>query len=330
MNKINIALLAGGDSSEREVSVGSAMQVYESLDKSKYNVYLVDIQNGDWHYKDNSGKKWQVDKNDFSITIDGNKTLFDYALIMIHGTPGEDGKLQGYLEMMGVSHSACDINSSVITFDKLACKRAIKELGIPLAKEIAIKKGDSIDADKMIKELGLPIFIKPNASGSSCGVTKVTKREQISKAIEDAFKESELVLAEEFIDGREVGCGVLVTKDKEILLPVTEIKTDKEFFDYEAKYTPGGADEITPADLKESIVDKLNEMTLKAYRACNCKGVVRVDFIVTKDEIPLMIEVNSIPGMSAGSIVPKQIAAAGMSMGEVYDIIIKDTYKKRK
>lgn len=327
--RLNIALLAGGDSSERQISLNSSAMVGSSLDKERYNLFLIDMLGGNWHYKDAEGEEWQVDKNDFSLTVDGEKHLLDYALIMLHGTPGEDGKVQGYLDMVGVSHSACSVSSSVITFDKLACKRAVAEYGIPLARHLYFKRGDEINPEQIAAELGLPMFVKPNASGSSYGVTRVTEVGQIEAAIEYAFEESPLVLAEELIVGREAGCGVLITKEREYVLPVTEIVPNNEFFDYEAKYM-GVADEITPGDFEEEVVERMNKMSIDAYRACDCRGLVRVDFIVEEDGTPVMIEVNTVPGMSKESIVPQQIVAAGMTMGEMLDIVIEDTYTERR
>lgn len=331
MKKINIALLAGGDSPERVVSVKSAAEVAKSLDKEKYNVFLIDIRGSDWHYESACGTKWQVDKNDFTLTIDGRKHILDYALILIHGTPGEDGKLQGYFEVMNIPFSSCGMVSSVITFDKMACKRAVADTGgINLAKEIFIRREDTTDPARMAAELGLPMFIKPNASGSSFGVTKVKKQEDILQAVENAFLEGDAVLAEEFIEGREVACGILITKEKEYIFPVTEIISKKDFFDFEAKYTPGASDEITPADIDETTLVKLKAMTRAAYIACGCRGVVRVDFIVRKDGMPYMIEVNTVPGMSSGSIVPQQAACAGLTLGQLFDLVIRDTYFERK
>ena len=324
--KLNIALLAGGNSSEREIALQSAAQIEQALDKTEYNVTVIDLHGREWNHTAADGTKYPLDKNDFSITIAGRKILFDYALIIIHGTPGEDGRLQGYLDMMGIPYSSCGMVSSVITFDKISCKRAVAGLGINLAKEILIRKGECPDPDAMVAKLGLPMFIKPNASGSSFGVTKVRSKEEIPAAIEAAFKESDSVLAEEFIEGREMGCGVMIAGGREYIFPITEIVSKKDFFDYEAKYIAGYSDEITPAPIDETTRKKLNEMTLKAYKACNCRGVVRVDFIVRKDGEPFMIEINSIPGMSSGSIVPKQAAYMGLSLGELYDIIIRDTY----
>ena len=325
--RLNIALLAGGNSSEREIALQSAAQIYEALDKERYNIFLIDLYHRDWSYTHTDGTKWQVDKNDFSITVQGEKTTFDYALILIHGTPGEDGKLQGYLEMMEIPFSSCSMTSSVITFDKMTTKQTLRGK-VNLARERFLRKGEAYNGEEIIAELGLPLFVKPNASGSSFGVTRVTKAEELDEAIRLAFTESEEVLIEECITGREMGCGVMIAGGKEYIFPITEIIAKNAFFDYEAKYTAGMSDEITPADITDEVKRELNRMTLEAYRACRCSGVVRVDFIVTEEGKPYLIEVNSIPGMSGGSIVPKQARAMGISLGELYDLIIEDTYRK--
>lgn len=328
--KLQVALLAGGNSSERGIALQSAAQIAAALDKEKYDVAVIDLHHRDWHYTAPDGRQWQVDKNDFSLTVEGRKTVFDYALIIIHGTPGEDGMLQGYLEMMGIPFSSCSMTSSVITFDKISTKRAVRDCGVNLAREIFLRRGDRIDPEKMVAELGLPLFVKPNASGSSFGVTRVTTAEQIPAAVEAAFAESEEVLVEECIRGREMGCGVMIAGGREYLFPVTEIVPKNDFFDFEAKYTAGCSDEISPADIAPEVKAELNRMTLAAYRACRCRGIVRVDFIVTPEGKPYLIEINSIPGMSGGSIVPKQVRAAGMTLGEVYDLVIADTYKVKE
>ena len=328
MNRLKVALLAGGDSSEREIALNSAQQIASALDTEKYDVKVIDLHHRNMTYTDENGQQWEVDKNDFSLTVAGTKTVFEYALIIIHGTPGEDGKLQGYLDMMGIPYSSCSQLSSTITFDKISTKRAVAGRGINLAREIFVNKGESVDAQTVVEQLGLPLFVKPNASGSSFGVTKVTAVEQIEAAVEAAFAESDSVLIEECIVGREMGCGVVVTEDREILLPITEIVSKRDFFDYEAKYIAGLSDEITPAPISDEIRIKLNRMTLEAYRACRCSGIVRIDFIVTEAGEPYMIEINSIPGMSSGSIVPKQVREAGMTLGELYDIVIEDSLKK--
>ncbi len=328
MNRLKIALLAGGNSSEREIALQSAGQIADALDASKYDVKVIDLHHRDWMYTAPDGRKYPLDKNDFSLTVDGERTEFEYALIIIHGTPGEDGKLQGYLDMMGIPYSSCSQVSSTITFDKITTKRAVAGRGINLAKEILLGRGDKADAAEIVARLGLPVFVKPNASGSSFGVTKVTDAAGIEAAVEKAFAESDEVLVEECITGREVGCGVMIAGGKEYLFPITEIVPKKEFFDYEAKYEAGMSEEITPARISDDIKAKLNRMTLDAYRACRCRGVVRIDFIVTDAGEPYMIEINSIPGMSGGSIVPKQVRAMGMTLGELYDIVIADTLKR--
>lgn len=325
--RLNIALLAGGNSSEREIALQSAAQIYEALDKERYNIFLIDLHHRDWSYTAPDGTKWQVDKNDFSITVAGEKTVFDYALILIHGTPGEDGKLQGYLEMMEIPFSSCSMTSSVITFDKMTTKQTLRGK-VNLAREVFLRRGEEFDSEAITAELGLPLFVKPNASGSSFGVTRVTKAEELKKAVELAFTESEEVLIEECITGREMGCGVMIVGGKEYIFPITEIIAKNAFFDYEAKYTAGMSEEITPADISEEVKRELNRMTLEAYRACRCSGVVRVDFIVTEEGKPYFIELNSIPGMSCGSIVPKQAREMGMTLGELYQLIIEDTYRK--
>ena len=328
MNRLKIALLAGGNSSEREIALQSAGQIADALDASKYDVKVIDLHYRDWTYTAPDGRKYPLDKNDFSLTVDGERTEFEYALIIIHGTPGEDGKLQGYLDMMGVPYSSCSMTSSVITFDKITTKRTVAGQGINLAREIFLRKGETADAAEIVARLGLPVFVKPNASGSSFGVTKVTDATGIEAAVEKAFAESDEVLVEECISGREVGCGVMIAGGKEYLFPITEIVPKKEFFDYEAKYEAGMSEEITPARISDDVKAKLNRMTLDAYRACRCRGVVRIDFIVTDTGEPYMIEINSIPGMSGGSIVPKQVRAMGMTLGELYDIVIADTLKR--
>ena len=305
MTRLKIALMAGGDSPERGIALQSAAQIEAALDHTKYDITVIDLHHRDWHYTAPDGREWQVDKNDFSLTVEGERKAFDYALIIIHGTPGEDGKLQGYLDMMGVPYSSCSMTSSVITFDKITTKRTVAGRGINLAREIFLCKGETADPDRVVAEFGLPLFIKPNASGSSFGVTKVHTRDEVLPAIEAAFAQSDEVLIEECIAGREM-----------------------DFFDYQAKYTEGYSDEITPADIAPEIAEELHRMTRIAYRACRCSGVVRVDFIVTPEGKPYLIEINSIPGMSAGSIVPKQARAMGMSLGEMFDLIIADTCRK--
>ena len=327
MTRLKIALLAGGDSPEREIALQSAAQIEAALDHAKYDITVIDLHHRDWHHTSPDGRRWQVDKNDFSITIDGEHKVFDYALILIHGTPGEDGRLQGYLDMMGVPYSSCSMVSSVVTFDKITTKRTLAGR-VNLARERFLRRGEAWETDEIVAGLGLPLFVKPNANGSSFGVTKVHTAGELPAAIEAAFAQDDEILIEECITGREMGCGILVTREKEYIFPITEIVPKNDFFDYEAKYTAGRSEEITPAQIPDEVRRELNRMTREAYRACRCSGVVRVDFIVTPAGKPYFIELNSIPGMSAGSIVPKQARAMGLSLGELYDLIIADTCRK--
>lgn len=327
MNRLKIALMAGGNSSEREIALQSAAQIHAALDAEKYDVTLIDLNGRSWSHTTADGQRYEVDKNDFSITIGEQKINFEYALILIHGTPGEDGRLQGYLDLMEIPYSSCSMTSSVITFDKVTTKRTLQGR-VNLAREVFLRRGEAYDAEAIIAELGLPLFVKPNASGSSFGVTKVKAADALEDAIRLAFTESDEILIEECIVGREMGCGVMIVGGNEYIFPVTEIIAKNDFFDYEAKYTAGMSDEITPAEISEEVRKELNRMTLEAYKTCRCSGVVRVDFIVTAEGKPYFIELNSIPGMSGGSIVPKQAREMGMSLGELYDLVIEDTRRK--
>lgn len=322
----NIALLTGGDSSEWQIALQGAENIGNALDRSRYTPYTIVLRDGHWTYTAPDGTESELDRNDFTLPVADRKIKLDYALIIIHGTPGEDGRLQGYLDMMGIPYSSCGFVSSVLTFDKAACKRAVAGSGIHLAKEILLNKTSDIDPAAIVAELGLPLFVKPNASGSSFGVTKVKKQDELLPAITEAFKESDQVLMEEFIEGREISCGVMIAGGKEYIFPITELVCQSEFFDYKAKYQ-GFSNEITPADLPEAIRKEVNRLTLIAYKRLNCRGVVRIDFIV-KGETPYMIEINTIPGMSSHSIIPQQAAAMGMSLTELFNLIIDETSNK--
>jgi len=328
MMKKNIALLAGGNSPEREISLQSAAQVAEAIDPAKYNVYQIDLHGRSWSWRDPQGHEYAVDKNDFSLNIRNERIVFDCALILIHGTPGEDGMLQGYLEMMGIPFPSCGMTSSVITFDKITTKQTVAATGIKTPCGLLVRADETVAPDVVVCEMGLPLFVKPNASGSSFGVSKVKHAGELLPAIEKALAESPEALIEESIEGCEVGCGMMIVGGREYLFPITELRPKREFFDYEAKYTDGLAEEITPADLTADVTARLNDLTRRAYHACRCRGLVRIDFIV-RDGIPFLIEVNSIPGMSAGSIVPKQLVAAGLTVGQIYDMLITDTLEKR-
>lgn len=333
-----IAVIAGGDSSEDVISYKSGAQVYGCLDRNLFEPYLVVLRGTSWRVNPSDaapeGAVLPVDLNDFSFTDHtGRRIRFDYALIQIHGTPGENGILQGYFELMRIPYSTCTAEVSALTFNKSLCKLALQgKPGIHLAREILLHKGEPVPAaEVIIKELGLPFFIKPNASGSSFGVTKIkaddASSETIMQAIAAAFQESDAVMLEQFVDGREVSCGMMVAGGKEWILPVTELISEKEFFDFEAKYE-GACREVTPALLPQEIVYALNKATATAYRTLGCRGMVRVDFIIDKTTgDPYFIEVNTTPGMSAASIVPQQWREAGLTMGEAFGMIINETSK---
>lgn len=324
-----VAVIGGGNSSEEVISFKSSRQVYECLDRELFEPYLVLMKGRDWTVHFENGETTPVDLNTFGFRAADREIRFDYALIMIHGTPGENGYMQGYFEMMGVPYSACSVECSAVTFNKSLCKKLLAGCEhIHLAREILIK-GDSElpDSDTIVEELGLPLFVKPNASGSSFGVTKVKNRDQILPAIEQALAESESVLLEQFIDGREVSCGMMVIDQKEWILPVTELITDKEFFDFEAKYTDGVTREVTPAQMSDEVIGKLNRATAQAYHILGCRGVVRIDFIVDPSGTPYFIEANTTPGMSANSIVPQQWREAGLSMTKAFTMVINETLK---
>lgn len=318
MERLKVAVLFGGDSSEAEVSERSAAQVFGCLDRTLFDPVLVSLSSKGWIAMPDG---LVVDKNDFSI---GGKK-FDYALIVIHGTPGENGILQGYLDLMGVPYSSSSLEVSALTFNKSLCKLSLH--GTPemhFSKEIILRHGDKIDAGEIVKTLGLPLFVKPNASGSSCGVSKVKREEDIRSAVMEAFKEGDTVLLEEYIEGVEISQGVMICSDEVFVLPITELVSKNEFFDYQAKYTAGMTDEITPARISSTVAQRVSRATLAAYKSLGCRGIVRIDYII-KDEKPYFIEVNTVPGMSAASIVPQQWAHIGMSMGEAYTKIINST-----
>ena len=319
-----IAVVAGGDSSEYGISVKSANEVCKYL-SSRYQVYLIIIRNTSWYWEDQKGRFHNIDKNDFSLVVDESRIRFDAVFIAIHGKPGENGLLQGYFDMMKIPYSSCDAFSSALTFNKQACKLFLKEYGITMAEAVLIRKGESIDTNQIIKKTGLPCFVKPNDSGSSFGVSKVKKKEELLRAMETAFKESNEVLIEAFMNGREVACGVVKTRSKTLILPVTEIISKNEFFDYEAKYTQGKSDEITPADLPEELKEKVQQLSSQICDILGCKGIVRVDFILVGEE-PYFLEINTVPGMSQESLVPKQATTANIPLEELYSSVIEDLF----
>lgn len=319
-----IAIVGGGDSSEYEISVKSAEEVSKVL-SSRYLTYTIIIRGINWYWEDQKGRYHNVDKNDFTLVVDNFHIRFDVVFIAIHGTPGENGLLQGYFDMMKIRYTSCDAFCSALAFNKHACKLFLREYKIEMAEAVLLRKYDHPDLKSIIKQTGIPCFVKPNDSGSSFGVTKVKKKEGLTAALETAFKESDEVLVEAFMEGREVACGVVKTKDKTLILPVTEIISKNEFFDYEAKYTPGRSDEVTPAKMPANITDEVQKLSSRIYDLLGCRGIVRVDFIVVSGR-PFFLEINTVPGMTEESLIPKQSVAAGIRLEELYSMVIEDLF----
>ena len=322
--KKKIAIVMGGFSGEHDISIGSGTEVYKALDRDKYDPYRIVIEPKEWFFLAEDGSHTTVDKNDFSITLQGGKIIFDLAFIIIHGNPGENGRLQGYFDMIGMKYTSCDFYTSVLTFNKGYCNPLVRSLDIvALAKSKLLYSGQ-VDTAAILDELELPIFVKPAAGGSSVGMTKVKHPEELPAAIEKALHEDDQVLVEEFIEGREFGCGVIQTKDELIAFPVTEIiPIGREFFDYEAKYH-GLSNEITPAQVDIHISQQMQDTAKKLYKMLNCRGIVRFDFIYNeKKEKLFFLEINTIPGQSAESIVPKQARAMGISTSQLYTMLIE-------
>jgi len=324
--KKNIAVVYGGDSSEFVVSVKSSKNVFESIDTNIYNVWKVQMKGLEWVVMDDDQVIAPINKNDFSFIFNNREIKFDFAYITIHGTPGEDGKLQGYFDMVQIPYSTCGVYSSALTFNKYFCSNYLRNFGVPMAKSIRLFKGDHADADQLVKELGLPLFVKPNAGGSSFGVTKVKQKEQLLEALEIALKESSDILVEQFIDGKEFTCGLVKLSNQEFIFPVTEVIPQNEFFDYEAKYTHGKTDEITPARISQELTDKIQQLSSRIYDLCDCSGIVRMDYILKDNEF-YFLEVNTTPGMTATSFVPQQITAMNRRLGDILGLIIEDKLK---
>ena len=322
----NIALITGGYSGEAVISYKSAEQMAANIDATKWNCYSIDIHPQGWFYLDTSGEKIGVDKNDFSITINDTKIIFDAVLVGLHGTPGEDGKLQGYFDCLKIPYTSCDAATSALTFNKRYTVAVAAFAGMSVAKSLHLFKGEPMLAAEMLEQLTLPVFVKPNNGGSSIGMSKVNDAKDLDAAIEKAFKEDDQVLVEEFIKGREFTIGVFKSKGQIIALPITEIISKKEFFDYEAKYQ-GASEEVTPAQVDESVAEKIRFAAKKAYSVFNCKGIVRIDFIYNEaDAHAYMLEINTVPGQSAASIVPQQVVAMGWSLKDFYTALIDECF----
>jgi D-alanine-D-alanine ligase len=326
--KKTIALVTGGFSGEAVISYKSATTIGNNLDREKFNVYKIDINPHGWFYEQADGKKMSVDKNDFSIQIDNRKINFDAVFIGMHGTPGEDGKLQGYFDTLKIPYTGCDAASSAITFNKRYTVAVAKMAGIAVANSVHLFKHSPAASSQISNELKLPVFVKPNNGGSSIGMSKVNKAENLEAAITKAFKEDDQVLVEEMVQGREFTVGVFKTKGNIIVLPLTEVKAhdEKDFFDFEAKYQ-GKSSETTPAEVDEVIADKIRDAAKKIYSVFNCGGIVRIDFIYNEEtEKPFMLEINTIPGQSEASIIPQQVKAMGWSLKEFYTKLIEECF----
>lgn len=333
--KRKIAIIAGGDSSEYEVSLRSAAGIESFLaDQKQYTTTIVLLRGQDWKVKVGENEWVAIDKNDFSYTLNGEKRTFDFAYITIHGTPGENGVLQGYFDMIGLPYSCCGVLAAAMTFNKYTCNHYLKGFGVRVAESILLRKSDTQYPISNIPNLiGLPCFIKTNVGGSSFGVTKVKTVEEVKPAIDKAFAEGNEVICEAFMQGIEITCGAYKTRDKAVAFPITEVVTNNEFFDYDAKYN-GQVDEITPARIPDEVRDAVQAMTLKIYDILGCKGIIRVDYILTEakgDEAKgkrfeiNLLEVNTTPGMTATSFIPQQVRAAGLNIGEVLSEIIEDS-----
>lgn len=325
--KKNIAIIMGGYSSEYEISLKSGQVVYETLNPEQYEAYRIHIFKDKWVYVDPNNIEFPIDKNDFSVTINGNKITFDCVFNAIHGTPGEDGFMQGYLELLKIPHTSCTMYQAALTFNKRDCLSVLKPYGIKTAASYFVNQGDVIDVDKIVAKVGLPCFVKANKAGSSFGVTKVYKKEAIYNALDVAFKEDDEVIIESFLDGTEVSVGVITYKGKVTVLPITEIVSNNDFFDYKAKYL-GESQEITPARLSKIEEEKVNKVAKQVYEVLRMKGFSRSEYIF-KDGEPHLLEVNTVPGFTRASILPQQAKAAGISLPELFGNAIEEALTKK-
>ena len=326
-----IAFVTGGYSGEAEVSYKSAINIEAGIDTERYEYYRIDITPASWFHLTREGNKIPVDKNDFSLDINGKKIIFEAVLIGIHGTPGEDGKLQGYFDLMNLPYSSCDAATSALTFNKRYTVAVAAFAGIQVSRSVHLFKQDHPDAMEVGGRVAMPVFVKPNNGGSSIGMSKVNRKEDLGQALQKAFKEDDQVLVEEFISGREFTVGVFRTGGEIIILPITEVKTTKEFFDFEAKYSAGFTDEITPAIVDEPIAVKIRDTARKIYQVFNCSGVVRIDMIYNEAKgEPFMLEINTVPGQTAASVVPQQVRAMGWTLKQFYSALIEDALSRSK
>lgn len=330
--KRNIAIVCGGDSSEHDVSMRSAQGLYSFFDKERYNIYIVDVKGQDWHVNLPNGTTAPIDKNDFSFVLDGKAVVFDYAYITIHGTPGENGVMQGYFELLHIPYSTSGVLVEAMTFDKYVLNNYLRGWGVNVAKSILVRRGEeSKYSDEFIeKEIGMPCFVKPAADGSSFGVSKVKNVDQLAPALRVAFMESDEVMIESFMKGTEISIGCYKTREKSVVFPATEVVTSNEFFDYDAKYN-GQVQEITPARIAPETAKRVAEEVSHIYDILHCNGIIRIDFIISKDadgnDKINMIEVNTTPGMTATSFIPQQVRAAGLDIKDVLTDIVENQFK---
>jgi D-alanine-D-alanine ligase len=329
IQKKNIAIVAGGYSSEIVISFKSAEGIQSFLDEDKYNVYIVLITKDKWIVKLHGNQEIDLDKNDFSFTENGAKVKFDFAYITIHGTPGEDGLLQGYFDMLAVPYSCCGVLAASLTFNKYFCKNYLQNFGVKIAPSVLLRKTDSWNESEIISQLGLPVFVKPNDGGSSFGVTKVVSTEQLQASVNLAFTEGNEVLVESFMAGTEVTCGCFQVGGKKTVLPVTEVASKNEFFDFEAKYTASKVEEITPARISKALTEEVQSLTAEIYDRIGAKGIIRIDYIISPEGEARMLEVNTTPGMTATSFIPQQIKAAGLNIRAVMTEIIENELNRK-
>lgn len=325
--KPNIAIIAGGNSSEIVVSLKSAEGLLTFIDNEKYNLYKVIITQNDWQVHLSENIVIDINKNDFSFEHDNQKVKFDFAYITIHGTPGEDGFLQGYFELIGIPYSSCGVLASAITFNKFSCNQFLKSFGVRISDSILLRSGQTISSEEVESKIGFPCFVKPNVGGSSFGVTKVKSKDQVIAAVEKAFKEGNEVMIEAFMKGVEVTCGMYKTRTKSVVFPITEVVPHNEFFDFDAKYK-GQVDEITPARISEDLTKRIQNLTSAIYDILGCKGIVRIDYIITEGDVINLMEVNTTPGMTKTSFIPQQIQAAGLDIKDIMTDIIENELNK--
>ena len=319
----NIAIISGGYSGESVISIESAKFVVKHLNSKKYKGYLVIIDNSGWYHLDNKNRRYDINRNDFSLNLEEGKINFHKVFNIIHGDPGENGKITSYFEMLGIPSTSSTSVIAALTFNKAFCNKVVGGLGINIAAEVYLNKGEKMDADEILSQVGLPCFVKPNAGGSSIGMSKVNEENELIPAIERAFQEDNQVLIEEFIQGREITCGVMESKGKTYILPLCEVIPKNDFFDYEAKYKSELAEEIIPAPINADFAATIKSTSAFLYRRLNCSGVVRMDYILTEDNI-YFLEVNTIPGLSGASIVPKMAKEFGWSYEELIDRILEE------